>query len=75
MQSSHSLHLTVICQVLMYFYQNDVLYEEVITSWYEDLPACSLRSEVCHSVNGWVIHAVDVFVGLLLHIYDNKINK
>jgi len=30
----------------MFFYQNDIIEEEVITSWHEDLPECKTKTEV-----------------------------
>ncbi|XP_067944044.1 translation initiation factor eIF2B subunit epsilon-like [Watersipora subatra] len=43
---SRSMYLPIMSQVIMFFYQNDILEEEVIISWYENLPAVGLKTQV-----------------------------
>lgn len=43
---AHSLHIPNLPQILMFFYQNDILDEEVITTWCNKLPGGAMKAEV-----------------------------
>jgi len=45
---SHDLYTPIISQVLMFFYQNDILDEDVIVKWYEtSLQPGKFKTQVC----------------------------